>query len=194
MNKELLTSAEKAELAKSELDFLEEIDITTSRNGYPRELHRGVIGFETFEQAEKIAEKYRGKVVEFTRDDGWNFYYSNGTIWKEYDIAEIEKVFDYFEDVFEKAWSLEQIKDELDFLKEGAYAQFVDGYIDKEEYDGRIERIDKVLSDVVSFPDDKVAFLNRDTLEIEYEDRYTMHYWYDVTHYEIGVEFFKDIK
>ena len=37
---------------------LQVIDTTTGLNGYPRFLKKAIIGFEDFEQAEKLAEEY----------------------------------------------------------------------------------------------------------------------------------------
>lgn len=44
-----------------------EIEMTTGRNGYPRGLHKGYVGFSSYEEARQQAERTNGEVEE--RDD-----------------------------------------------------------------------------------------------------------------------------
>ena len=53
------------------------VTTTTSRTGYPENLKNALIGFETFKQAEKVAEKYGLRITTFFKRDGWQLWYRN---------------------------------------------------------------------------------------------------------------------
>ena len=53
---------------------LQVIDTTTGLNGYPQSLKKAIIGFEDFEQAEKLAEEYHLDIEIFTKRDGWQLW------------------------------------------------------------------------------------------------------------------------
>lgn len=57
------------------LDFVE---ITEGMNGYPKNHHKALMGFDTFEDAECFAEEVNGEVVLLTRRDGHHFWFNNG--------------------------------------------------------------------------------------------------------------------
>jgi len=64
---------------------LKTIEITYGMNGYPEGLgDRGVIGFRTFEDAEKFAEEWGGEVVHFHSRDGWHLWEVKGRAWSPY--------------------------------------------------------------------------------------------------------------
>lgn len=58
---------------------LELIETTSERNGYPAHLKHAIIGFDTFEEAEKIAKENNLSIEIFTKRDGWQLYYRTGT-------------------------------------------------------------------------------------------------------------------
>lgn len=51
---------------------LELIDTTSARNGYPQDLQKAIIGFDTFEQAEKLAKETGLRIEFFQQHDGWD--------------------------------------------------------------------------------------------------------------------------
>ena len=57
---------------------LELIETTSERTGYPANLRHAIIGFETFEEAEKIADENNLSIEIFTKRDGWQLYYRTG--------------------------------------------------------------------------------------------------------------------
>lgn len=57
---------------------MEQIEITTGRNGYPSHLHKGFIGFKSIDEALNFAEANNGNVVLLHRRDGWDFWESLG--------------------------------------------------------------------------------------------------------------------
>lgn len=63
----------------AEENGLEVITTTSARNGYPRDLQRAIIGFDTFEDAEKVANENGLSIEIFTKHDGWTLWYREGT-------------------------------------------------------------------------------------------------------------------
>lgn len=57
---------------------LELIGTTSKWNGYPANIKYAIIGFDTFEEAEKIARENNLSIEVFTKHDGWDLYYRTG--------------------------------------------------------------------------------------------------------------------
>lgn len=63
----------------AEENGLEVITTTSARNGYPKRLQRAIIGFDTFELADKLAKENGLSIEIFTKRDGWSLWYREGT-------------------------------------------------------------------------------------------------------------------
>lgn len=62
----------------AEENGLELIDTTSARNGYPQDLKNAIIGFDSFEQAEKLAKENGMSIEAFKKRDGWDLWYRTG--------------------------------------------------------------------------------------------------------------------
>lgn len=72
----------------AEIENLEVIETTSGMNGYPKYLMKALIGFENFEQAEKVAKEYGLSIEIFEKRDGWQLYYRTGsTAFKEIEVS-----------------------------------------------------------------------------------------------------------
>lgn len=72
----------------AEIENLEVIETTSGVNGYPKSLKEALIGFESFEQAEKVANEYGLSIEFFEKRDGWQLYYRTGsTAFEEIEIS-----------------------------------------------------------------------------------------------------------
>lgn len=58
---------------------LQLIETTASRTGYPECLRKAIIGFDTFEQADKLAEENGLSIEIFQKRDGWHLWYRTGS-------------------------------------------------------------------------------------------------------------------
>lgn len=68
---------------------LDLIETTSDRNGYPRGLKCAVIGFETFGEAQELADRYGLTVREFTKKDGWQLWVRGGLMTEMYDYEQV---------------------------------------------------------------------------------------------------------
>ena len=80
----LITDIKRKEMAEdngmhaiAERYGLQVIETTTDKNGYPKDLQNALVGFDTFEEAQDVAEEYGLRITTFVRKDGHEFYYRN---------------------------------------------------------------------------------------------------------------------
>lgn len=53
------------------------VSTTTNNTGYPSHVDTAIVGFDSFEAAREIAEKYDKDVVLLHQRNGWDFWYNN---------------------------------------------------------------------------------------------------------------------
>lgn len=53
---------------------LKVIETTTNGTGYPESLKKAMVGFDTFEEAETLANKYGLRITTFFKKDGWRLW------------------------------------------------------------------------------------------------------------------------
>lgn len=51
---------------------------TSGTNGYPSNIKGIIIGFDNFEEAQKLADEHNLKIEFFTKKDGWQLWYRTG--------------------------------------------------------------------------------------------------------------------
>lgn len=160
---------------------LELIEVTQGRNGYPSNIKEGIIGFETFEQAEEIAAEYDCVVVAFHRRDGWQLWENIGTRYEPFDNLADEDVCQF-----------DNAKDAIDFLLEDK-DNYMDEYandlldIDEEDYNNELKKYDDEIAFInENWKEDKVI-VGSELLYMDVLDRYTMGYYDDTHHYAIGI-------
>lgn len=75
---------------------LEYIETTTGVNGYPKCIRGAIVGFETFEEAEKLAKEHGLVIRTFFKRDGWNLYQrDSNTTWGPLEITASDYGDDY---------------------------------------------------------------------------------------------------
>ena len=75
---------------------LEYIETTTGMNGYPQCIRGAIIGFETFEEAEEVAQEHGLRITTFFKRDGWHLYErNNNTAWEPLKITSCDYGDDY---------------------------------------------------------------------------------------------------
>ena len=65
-------------------------------NGYPQHLRGAIIGFDTFEEAEEVAQEHGLRITTFFKRDGWHLYERNdNTAWEPLKITSCDYGDDY---------------------------------------------------------------------------------------------------
>lgn len=157
---------------------MQTIEITTGMNGYPSRLHKGIIGFDTFEQADEYAKQNDGVVVEFRKRDGWQFWESQGRVYEPLRIDSDTYGDDYSIETSQENWE--------DTCRDLLSAMINDG--------ASLEDISNVVRDMVTV-NEKFDLLDENEAVLFYQGKYwdtiktrAMSYSEDVWHHEIGVE------
>ena len=162
---------------------LQVINTTTGLNGYPQSLKEAIIGFDDFEQAEKLAEEYNLDIEIFTKRDGWQFWNRDND--SAYDAFE-RSASDYGENFQQFEAKISQ--DE--FLQQVGAASFIDELADEEDGLDRIEKYTKELRElynaIAKAADDEIVIADGDVY-VETIKEKTMQFSYDTKNYVIGL-------
>lgn len=165
------------------IDFLnlanefELIETTSEPNGYPRNLRKAIIGFETFEQAEELAEKHGLSIEMFERRDGWDLWTRRNRIFKPFDMANIYvgEGYDFY-----KTMSFEEFCEREDI--QGQLKECTDFY----EMQARLESFKELFEEIESLKEGEILIKNNDGNTFVSKE-YTMQYSYDTHNYAIGL-------
>lgn len=145
---------------------MKEIQITMGTNGYPNNLHDGLVGFSTFEDIEQYIEENGGRICTFRKKDGWDLWEVH-----KYDTDKLIEL------------TPEEYGDDYSFIYKGdykSYEEFKKEYSDYEEDTKELWKTYEELSD-----GEAILKLDLDVfyiIEVE-----TLGYYNDTWTYEIGV-------
>jgi len=84
-----VNSHELRDMITEDYPELSDVETTQGRNGYPRNLRGAVIGFSSWDQAAQISDLYGAEVVALRKRDGWQFYEVCGSIYEDFNLAEV---------------------------------------------------------------------------------------------------------
>lgn len=170
-----MTEFDFIELAsQNDLDLIE---TTSERNGYPLNLKKAIIGFDSMEEARIVADQNDLSVEIFHKRDGWNVWYRTGRQAYEPFTRSAE---DYGDD-----FSLFTASDTDSYYEnevQDIVADF-DNFDDVEEF--LKER--REVYDAISNLDDKEALVTYQGRLYEKIRRISMGYYFDTHSYAIGV-------
>lgn len=156
---------------------LELIETTSERNGYPAHLKKAIIGFDTFEEAEKIARENHLSIEIFTKRDGWQLYYRTGNSAFE---PFRNSASDYGDDYDEFS------SEDIDGFYENEVKSFVEDFDDFDSLSSFIDTKKRVFEELGMIDDDEIV--------ITYEGRYcetikktSMRFYHDTKTKVIGL-------
>ena len=162
---------------------LQVIDTTTGLNGYPKCLKKAIIGFDDFEQAEKLAKEYHLDIEIFTKRDGWQ-------LWSRDNNHAYEAFERSASDYGENYQQFEANMSQDDFLQQVGASSYIDELADEEDGLDRIEDYIKGLRelyDEIAIADDDEIVIAESDVYVETIKKKTMQYSYDTKHYVIGL-------
>lgn len=156
---------------------LELIETTAERSGYPRGLQKAIIGFDTFDEAEKLAKEHGLDIEIFTKRDGWNFWYRTGDkAWEPF-----ERSADEYGDDYHK-----YSKEDFDDFYENEVQPFVADFDSFEQLRSFLNNMEHVKDEIENAEDDEIVIARTDGY-CETIKAKTMEYEYDTHHYAIGL-------
>lgn len=161
----------------AEIENLQVIETTSAMNGYPQSIKKALIGFESFEQAEKVAEEYGLSIEYFTKRDGWQLYYRTND--RAYSAIEVSA-----EDYGENYRSFTSA--DYDVFYENEVKGMVGEFDNFEEIESYLESQKEIYEAIENLEDDEMVL----TLNDKYYDtvkQYTMCHYYDTKTTVIGL-------
>ena len=99
----------------ADIEGLEYIETTSGMNGYPQNIQGAIVGFEDWEQLEKIAIKYNLNAINLHGRDGWQLYERNGIATEPYKNSSDDYGDDYCEYDDAEAYQKQMIEDILPY-------------------------------------------------------------------------------
>lgn len=161
----------------AEANGLEVIDTSSARNGYPENLQRAIIGFDTFEDAEMLAEEHGLSIEIFSKLDGWGIWYrTNNHAWEAFERSSNEYGDDY------RQYS----KDDLESFYVCEVQPNVDSFDDFASLRGFLDKMEEIRDKIEDADDDELVLATcygyYDTIK-----KTTMSYCYDTVHFAIGL-------
>ena len=161
----------------AEIENLHVIETTSAMNGYPQDLKKALIGFDTYEQAEKVAEKYGLSIEYFTKRDGWQLYYRTGN----HAYSAIEVSAEDYGDNYRSFTS-----SDYDDFYENEVKDIICNLDSFDEVDRLLETKKKIYEAIEDLDDDEMV-ITRDGEYYETIKRVTMSHYYDTKTTVIGV-------
>lgn len=149
------------------------IETTTGTNGYPQNLKFAIVGFENFEDAQHLANKYGLNVESFRKRDGWQLWNrDNANMYSPYKLDVHRDFGDNYNEV-DADVIIEGIKDNIDNLEYKDVADYL------KEQSNILEEINRAEENEVV-----VTYMGEyyDTLPVE-----SMSFSHDTWNYIIGV-------
>ena len=155
---------------------LEFVETTDGMNGYPQNLEPALIGFETFEQAEKFSQEHGLETWIFHKRDGWQLWERRNPAYEafentaedygdNYNVFKADELEDYYEQEIRPCLdNFDNLEDLKDFIE------------DQEEIMNELDRCDE--NEAV------VTYCGRlyDTIKVR-----SMEWYHDTHSYVIGV-------
>lgn len=161
---------------------LQYVETTSEGNGYPSNIKGAIIGFETFEQAQELAEENDLEVVMFTKKDGWQLWTRGNTTHGPMTIS----ASDYGDDFSEFSNSIS----EFEFIKDEVMPFFDPDNGEVSSF----ESIEKIISEKKEVWEE-IEVLGDNEIVITHLGQYfetveekTMHFTHDTNNWAIGVQ------
>lgn len=161
----------------AEIENLQVIETTSAMNGYPQSLKKALIGFQSFEEAERIASEYGLSIEIFTKRDGWQLYYRTNN--RAYSAIEISAE-DFGDDYRSFTAS------DYDDFYENEVQDMIGEFESFEDVESFLKSQKKIYEAIENLEDDEMVL----TCQGKYYDtvkQYTMCHYYDTKTTIIGL-------
>ena len=153
------------------------IETTSERSGYPLDLKKAIIGFESMEQAREYAEQHDLSIEIFHKRDGWNVWYRTGN--RAYDPF-TRTAEDYGDD-----YNLFTADDAADYY-ENEVKEIISDFDNFEDVEKFLKERREVYDAICALDDNEAVVTYQGSL-YEKIKRHSMGYYFDTHSYAIGL-------
>ena len=160
---------------------LEIITTTPDFNGYPRDLKPALIGFKSFDEAERVADEIGGHVAEFVQPDGHEFYTRKGHVFKAFDYSDAQTLFGDNYETFTNSG------DYWEFMRE-AFPEMISRCESPEDAERLVKQAKETAEGIDDIEEETALCENNNGVYTYFITLYSMCYSFDLDYHVIGVE------
>lgn len=152
------------------------IETTSEGNGYPRNLKKAIVGFESFEQAEEFAKENGGEVIELAKKAGQQLWGRRGRAWEPFDMRKVYDDDPCYELYFcgDEERFTEDIKEQIAEMNDFA---LIPSFVETKA---------EIWDEFCTLGEDEFILVKNGEFEEVIEQK-KMSYEYDGTYHQIGV-------
>lgn len=156
---------------------LELIETTSEFSGYPRDLKKAIIGFDSFEEASELAQEHGLSMEVFQKRDGWNLWYrTKKTASEEFHLTA---------EIFGDDYKVFTAEDEDSFY-ENEVKDKVATFNSFEDINGFLMEQERIYDSVCALGSNE-GVLTKDGRMLREIALHTLNYYHDTFSYAIGV-------
>lgn len=161
---------------------LRTVVITEGQNGYPKNCHPAVVGFDNFEQAEQFVKDFGGEICNLRVRDGHSFWENRGCTDEPFWITPSDFVGDVI--LYKHSDCEEFFREELDKIK---------NYYPDDEFDcfyyfrDHVKWIERTYEQIKNLGENEQLALKLEGEEVGIYPIRTMQWYYDVWTEAVGV-------
>lgn len=164
-----------AEIA--DLEGLDYVETTIGTNGYPENIQDAIVGFDNWEQLEKVAEKYNLNAINLHKRDGWQLYERQGRATEPYKNSSDDYGDDYAQYDDADAYQKQKIEDVL------PYAEF----LTFEDIEKWLKEKKEVYEELLTCGENEIVITNQGRF-YEKINETSMEFSHDTHNYIIGLQ------
>ena len=164
-----------AEIAES--NGLDYIETTTERNGYPSNIKGAIIGFDSFEQAQELANAHGLSIQSFEKRDGWALWYRTGNTMVEAFTNSSEDYGDNY---------MEYGKMEKEDFYDQEVKLLLEGMDDWDSLNEFLSRMEEIYEEIEKMEDGEVVITYMGAYKETIATK-SMRFYNDTKHYAIGL-------
>lgn len=171
LNKELSL----AEIADNE--GLKYVESTSGINGYPKNIQDAIVGFDNWEQLEKVAKKYNLNAINLHKRDGWQLYERQGIPTEPYKNSCNDYGDDYSECYDADAYQKQVMEDAFPYLEFSTFEDIEKWLKEKKE----------VYEELLTCGENEIVITNQGRF-YEKINETSMEFSHDTHNYIIGLQ------
>lgn len=156
---------------------LKYVESTSGINCYPKNIQDAIIGFENWEQLEKIAEKYKLEAINLHKRDGWQLYERQGIATEPYKNSCNDYGDDYNQYNDADAYQKEVMEDIFPYLELSTF----------EDVEKCVKERKEVYDELLTCGDDEIVIIYQGRFYDKINET-SMSFYHDTHTYVIGLQ------
>lgn len=164
-----------AEIA--DIEGLRYVETTSGTNGYPENIQDAIVGFDNWQQLEKVAEKYKLEAINLHKRDGWQLYERQGIATEPFINGSNDYGDDYFECDDADTYQEQVMEDVFPYLELSTF----------EDVEKWVKEIKEVYNELLTCGENEIVITYQGRF-FEKINEVSMNFSHDTHNYIIGLQ------